>query len=347
MKHRLTIEPADTVHITVESSTVWEVMLGIAGYTYAQIRHTFDLNEQWGDWGKVMNQELRDGLDEIQKTNLWYGMLLLQNKLKANSIPEFSNGMEMMSEATFYEVLLPYKNREAERMRIETSQHFEEKERFERYAAYFRGHEYFEGYIQILGKRSSESIREIMICVIEEWHSFVSKQLSWDKWRQALAFEQKENQSIDEHKPLEEIQRITGGATYTPEPSVWNVKLVPHVSYRPWLLELRTADTKIFFYPVKEDYLMEPGIPSVELVRGHKALGDELRLKLLYQLQKGPQSLQELSGQFQISKTTLHHQLSLLKAAKFVMAEKGVYHANIHHIKAFSKKLMQYLGSEG
>lgn len=71
---------------------------------------------------------------------------------------------------------------------------------------------------------------------------------------------------------------------YFPEPSVWNVKLIPHVSYRPWILENRTPDTKIFFYPLKEAYLLELGVPSNELIRGHKALGDELRLKLLYQL---------------------------------------------------------------
>ncbi|WP_370080171.1 HTH domain-containing protein [Lysinibacillus sp. RC46] len=37
-------------------------------------------------------------------------------------------------------------------------------------------------------------------------------------------------------------------------------------------------------------------------------------MKLLYQLLKGPLSLQEMSVQFNTSKTTLHHQLSILKA---------------------------------
>lgn len=144
--------------------------------------------------------------------------------------------------------------------------------------------------------------------------------------------------------PIEEIERITSGIKYLPEPSVWTVKLIPHVSYRPWILELRTPDTKLFFYPLNEEYLIEPGVPSNELIRGHKALGDELRLKLLYQLLKGPLSLQEMSMQFNTSKTTLHHQLSILKAAKFIRVDRGIYSANPTQINAFSGRLTQYLG---
>jgi predicted transcriptional regulator len=66
-------------------------------------------------------------------------------------------------------------------------------------------------------------------------------------------------------------------------------------------------------------------------------------LKLLYHLMKGPLSLQELSVQFNTSKTSLHHQLSLLKAAKFVVVEKGIYSVNQHQISSFSEKLNQFL----
>jgi hypothetical protein len=149
---------------------------------------------------------------------------------------------------------------------------------------------------------------------------------------------------LDKSNPVEEIERITGGVKYLPEPSVWTVKLIPHVSYRPWILEKRTPDTKLFFYPLKEEYLLEPGFPPNELVRGHKALGDELRLKLLYQLLKGPLSLQEMSLQFNTSKTTLHHQLSLLKAAKFIRVDKGIYSANLTQLNGFSGRLTKYLG---
>ena len=91
---------------------------------------------------------------------------------------------------------------------------------------------------------------------------------------------------------------------------------------------------------------MQRGEPSNELIAGHKALGDETRLKILYQLKKAPMSLQDLSVQFMMSKTTLHHQLSILKSAKLIRAEKGIYSINADYLKTFSSKLFHYLGCQ-
>ncbi|MCK6256393.1 ArsR family transcriptional regulator [Fictibacillus sp. KIGAM418] len=345
MKHLLSAQPAEKVQVALESSCVWEVILGIAGYTYAQLRHSFDLDEQWKDWKGEMNSSLIDHLKQIQETNLWYGMLLLQNRWNADTLQEFSNKLQNMTEEEFYETLLPYKNREAEATRKENALNFSHENRFREYAAYFEGHEYLEGYVRLLGERPRVELSSLMLSAMEEWHGFISAKPVWEKWMQSLAHETRQTMKFEE--PLEEIERITGGLKYIPEPSVWYIKLVPHVSYRPWVLQLRTPDTMLFFYPVNEEYFTEPGVPSMDLIRGHKALGDEFRLKLLFQLQKGPLSLQELSGQFHMSKTTLHHQLSLLKAAKFVSVEKGIYSANVKQIQSFSERLIQYLGKEG
>nr|WP_242021121.1 hypothetical protein [Cytobacillus oceanisediminis] len=61
---------------------------------------------------------------------------------------------------------------------------------------------------------------------------------------------------------------------------------------------------------------------------------------MLNQLLKGPLPLQEMSVQFNTSKTTLHHQLSILKAAKFIRVDKGIYSANLTQINAFSLNLV-------
>ena len=239
---------------------------------------------------------------------------------------------------------MPYKDRNTEPIRKAIATEHHRGELFEKYAIYFEDHDYLGGYVRNLCRYTQQEICDLFNNTLVEWYMWVSQQEEWEKWTHALAFEQKQYKSLDITNPIEEIERITGGIKYLPEPSVWNVKLIPHVSYRPWILEKRTPDTKLFFYPLKEEYLIEPGVPSNELIRGHKALGDELRLKLLYQLLKGPLSLQELSVQFNTSKTTLHHQLSILKAAKFIRVDKGIYSANLTQINAFSGRLTQYLG---
>lgn len=344
MKHLYSPYPAESISLQVESSPVWEVILGIAGYTHGQLRHTFDLDEKWLSEQDSMPSSLLKHLKVIEETNLWYGLIMLQDKLSASSVQDFSNQLSEIPIARFYDILLPYKDRNTEPIRKAIVTEHHRGELFEKYSTYFEDHDYLGGYVRNLSRYTQKEISDLFNNTLVEWYMWISQQEEWEKWTHALAFEQKQNKSLDITNPIEEIERITGGIKYLPEPSVWNVKLIPHVSYRPWILEKRTPDTKLFFYPLKEEYLIEPGVPSNELIRGHKALGDELRLKLLYQLLKGPLSLQELSVQFNTSKTTLHHQLSILKAAKFIRVDKGIYSANLTQINAFSGRLTQYLG---
>ncbi|MBA4544605.1 helix-turn-helix transcriptional regulator [Thermoactinomyces daqus] len=344
MKHFYSQQPTERICLKVEYSPVWESILGIAGYTHTQFRHTFDLDEKWKENQDSIPASLAKNLKVIEETNFWYGLLMLQNKLSATSIQDFSNRLAKMPIDFLYDTLLPYKDRNTEPMRKAVAKQYNKGEFFEKYASYFEKHDYLGGYVRALGRYSRQEICDLFNNTLNEWYKWVCQREEWEMWTRALAFEQKRYSSLDIENPMEEIERITGGIKYCPEPSVWTVKLIPHISYRPWILELRSPDTKLFFYPLKEEYLMEPGIPPAELVRGHKALGDELRLKLLYQLLKGPLSLQEMSVQFSISKTTLHHHLSLLKAAKFIRVDKGIYSANPMHIHSFTRQLAQYLG---
>ncbi|WKA60241.1 winged helix-turn-helix domain-containing protein [Planococcus shenhongbingii] len=343
MKILNSVAPSETIQLKVEQSPVWELILGIAGYTHKQLRHTFERDEEWTTNKSLMPPSLVQLLKGIEETNFWYGMLLLQNQFAAASVPEFSNLLSAASTADFYEWLLPYHDRQSEALRKEAAREPGQTEVWEKYADLFNGHDYLEGYVHQLLLLSQSETSEMMIRVLTEWENWISQKEEWGKWLQALTFEQKEHRQLDARNAVAEIERVTGGVEYLPEPSVWSVKLIPQVSYRPWVLTIRTADTKLFFYPVKEEHLLEPGVPSNELIRGHKALGDELRLKLLFQLQKHPLSLQELSSQFNTSKTTLHHQLALLKAAKFIRVEKGIYSINPDKLEAFSSQLARYM----
>ena len=344
MDHFRFSQAMETASIQVESSLVWELIMGIAGYTHENIRHTFELDEKWSSEHEAMPEGLLNHLKLMQETNMWYGLVMLQNRFSASSIQDFSDQLERLPLEEFYETLLPYGGRELEEARRQLAHNHSKQELFTAYADCFQDHDYLSSYVLSLASHRQENLCRLMTATLEEWYGWVNGSKEWDKWMQALSFEQKENRTVDQMKPIEAIERITGGVRYIPEPSVWHIKLIPHVSYRPWTLELRTSDTKLLFYPLKEEYLLEPGVPANSLVRGHKALGDGLRLKLLYQLLQGPLSLQEMSIHFSISKTTLHHQLSILKSAGFVKVNKGIYSANAEEISKLSKRLSKFLG---
>ncbi|MFX3672913.1 MAG: ArsR/SmtB family transcription factor [Paenisporosarcina sp.] len=342
MNYLYSTQEVETSSLIVQTSPVWEVILGIAGYTHAQLRHTFDLDEMWS-LGKSIPDSLIKHLAIIEKTNFWFGLILLQDKFSSTTICDFSKRLSEIDSVEFYEIVLPYKDRMTDYSRKNVANKYKDRKAFETYATYFNDHDYLGDYICNLGSYTYQDICDLYQNVLEEWHNWVSKNQDWAKWNRALDFEMKQYNSLEKINPVEAIEQITGGVKYFPEPSVWTIKLIPQISYRPWTLAVRTPETKLYFYPLKEEYLLESGIPSMELIRGHKALGDEIRLKILYQLVKGSSSLQDLSVQFNISKTTLHHQLTLLKAAKFIQADKGIYSANTTQINAFSERLIHYL----
>lgn len=344
MKHFNEASDVETVSIKVDFSPVWEVIVGVAGYTHAQLRHTFDFDIKWQE--QSMPVQLKKKLQTIQDTNSWLALIFLQNEFSAPDIQQFSNKLKNISRKEFMSLVLPYKNRQSEQLRKEIIENYTDGMLLDSYASLFEDHLYLTSYIRNISNMEMEEAVELLTSVVLLWYEWMQTFNEWEKWMEVLAFEQKSHSQINEVKLTEEVERITGYEQYVQEPSIWTIKLIPHVSYKPWLLVQRTPDTHLLFYPIKDDYLIKQGTPSPSLVQGHKALGDELRLKLLYELMKGPSSLQQLSTQFSMSKTTLHHQLSLLRAAKFVRVHKGVYDANCIQIERFSMQLRAFLGKQ-
>src|SRR5690625_8040555 len=78
-------------------------------------------------------------------------------------------------------------------------------------------------------------------------------------------------------------------------------------------------------------------MPNNLLVLKHKALSDELRLRIIKLLSEKDHSLQELTEQLSIGKTTIHHHLKLLRAAKLVEMNKGKYSLKANIIKQIGR----------
>lgn len=102
----------------------------------------------------------------------------------------------------------------------------------------------------------------------------------------------------------------TVGYRHTPEPGIARVVLVPQLAARPRLLLLQHDDARIVYYPAA-------GSPSPEsaLAEACKALGDVQRLALVRRLAESPATMPELAAELGVAKTSLHHHLSLLRAA--------------------------------
>ncbi len=116
------------------------------------------------------------------------------------------------------------------------------------------------------------------------------------------------------------ITRVTNGITYSGEPGIGRVLLVPHIAARPWAVFSEHDDVKIVCYAVS-DAEVSGGAPPEPLVAAYKALGDETRLRILRRLADGPATLQELTAQVGLAKSTVHGHLLVLRTGGLITAD--------------------------
>ncbi len=102
------------------------------------------------------------------------------------------------------------------------------------------------------------------------------------------------------------------------------ILLMPSMVARPWVVLSESPNVYIMAYPVSDRTLSsDPDAPPAWLVKLHKALGDEKRLKILRRLAQSDTSLVELTAELDIPKSTLHHHMMLLRAAGLIKVHVG------------------------
>ena len=126
--------------------------------------------------------------------------------------------------------------------------------------------------------------------------------------------------------PAELIERTTAGIRWLSGPGVRQVLLAPSYLVRPYNFTFAGGDWRMFVYPVADAALAphDPLAPPVALLRLHRALGDESRLRILRLLRDRDWYLTEIAERLQLSKPTIKHHLAQLRAAGLVtLTEEG------------------------
>jgi DNA-binding transcriptional ArsR family regulator len=165
----------------------------------------------------------------------------------------------------------------------------------------------------------------------------VVRSLTWDR--------DEKRQLSSQLSPPELIQRITRGSDLKPDPYTAKIWLIPQICYRPFTILNNLQDCAIYYYPVADQNLPGEQEASVlaKLSSLHKALGDPYRLKLLKYLRYNERTLAELCEHLQISKSTTHHHLTLLRTADLVSVTSGMYRMNLECIRQYHVPLLEYL----
>jgi len=120
--------------------------------------------------------------------------------------------------------------------------------------------------------------------------------------------------------PTDLIEATTGGLRYLPEAGISRVILGPSYFSRPYNFLMSSNDWRFFGYPVADAALDTSGelAPPMAVVRLHRALGDETRLRILKLLASRDLYLTEIAQELDLSKPTIKHHLTQLRAAGLV-----------------------------
>mgnify|MGYP002621974277 CR=1 FL=1 len=118
------------------------------------------------------------------------------------------------------------------------------------------------------------------------------------------------------------IEEVTNGLDYEIPLGVTRVILVPSVVVRPLSLIDRYRDSLMVFYGLADEFIsLNPEAPPSWMVRFYKALSDEKRLRILRRLSEGDTSLDELTELLDLSKSTVHHHITILRAAGLIRVQ--------------------------
>jgi DNA-binding transcriptional ArsR family regulator len=150
-------------------------------------------------------------------------------------------------------------------------------------------------------------------------------------------------------RPSEVIERATNGIRWLSEPGVRRVVLAPSYLVRPYNFTFSGPDWRLFIYPVADSALEphDPLAPPAGVLRLHRALGDDTRLRILRLLRDRDWYLTEIAERLELSKPTIKHHLAQLRAAGLVtLIEEGglsYYSLRRDRLEDASADLIRYL----
>jgi len=149
---------------------------------------------------------------------------------------------------------------------------------------------------------------------------------SAETWSRAIAVSAESTRVLSATlDPHELIEQVTNGIAYQIPLGTRQLVLVPTVTLRPWTLITDFGDSIVVAYAVADEHMdQDPDAAPRWLVRFHKALGDDKRLRILREIAGGgATTLADLTEVLGLAKSTVFHHMGILRAAGLVRVVFG------------------------
>ncbi|WP_313893017.1 winged helix-turn-helix domain-containing protein [Psychrobacillus sp.] len=330
------------VHITY--SVLWECALGIAAITNTPLIKSLEKpSKYWSDIKESLPKKLLDDLDFVESNNTWKSLLQLLHEKDFAHLSEFVDFIQELPATELKFVCLPFVDLKYETLRRDAA--LGQEEAINEMQKFTIDNPFFPRYVEFISKVDVVQLREHLISVMTGWYEAVIQKDSEQLHKILQTDFEMKTKMAEKMSPEEFVEWATGGITYLPEPGVNNVLLIPQYIYRPWNIEADVEETKVFYYPIANESITpnDRYTPNNFLILKHKALGDDVRLRIVKLLHEKDRTLQDITEQLNIGKSTIHHHLKILRAANLVEILDSKYSLKRNAVDALSKDLELYL----
>ncbi|MBE1556090.1 DNA-binding transcriptional ArsR family regulator [Filibacter limicola] len=329
----------------LEYSLLWESALGIAAVTNTPLVDTLEKQNEFEKYSAIMSSELRLELDYVEKNNTWKSLLQLLHSYESSSsdLGNFIGYINHLPEVELRYICLPYLGIDFQEKRKLTAEGDRDSIQFMMKKT--EENSFFPGYINFISQVPIAELRTHLINVISLWHEVVIESQSSHVNAILKSDCDEKNSMIEKFTSEEFVSWVTGGIDYIPEPSVHTVLLIPQITYRPWTIVSDIEEMKVFYYPVADGNIhpTDTYLPSTILIQKYKALGDEVRLRIIKLLSERDHSLKEITETLELGKSTAHHHLKILRTATLVEIKNSKYRLKERSINWLSRELDFYL----
>ncbi|WP_117168055.1 ArsR/SmtB family transcription factor [Paraliobacillus sediminis] len=336
----------ETYEVHLEYSLLWECALGIAAVTNSPLIKTLEKPaEYWKQVKSNITEELLTQLNIVEEKNTWKSLLQLLHQEKFTEIKHFVLYIKELSETDLKYICLPFIGQKYEKTRKKAS--IGQCAAVTELMTLTKDNPFFPTYIKFICDVNATYLKKHLIAVMEGWFDEVINNENPEEITTYLKMDYESKiQKSKGMSPEELIEWATGGIIYLPEPSIGRVLLIPQYVYRPWNIEADIEGTKVFYYPIANESIFPNNshIPNNFLVLSYKALGDEVRLRMVKLLYKNDLTLQEITDELEMAKSTVHHHLKILRSARLVEIVNAKYCLKQNAIKSLPKEMEQYLG---
>ncbi|MFJ8064004.1 ArsR/SmtB family transcription factor [Psychrobacillus sp. NPDC096426] len=339
----LTSRKRETYQVQLKYSVLWECALGIAAITNKPLIKTLEKPVYyWKEIKESLPVKLLVELDFVENKNTWKALLQLLHQRDFADLREFTKYIQELSMPNFIFICLPFIGNNYQELRRNAS--LGDQLAMKEMMKITKDNSFFPRYIEFICQANGKRLKEHLINVMTGWYeAVIIKDVELHAILQTdyeMKIEMASKMSAEEL-----VEWTTGGITYSPELNVSNVLLIPQYIYRPWNIEADLEDTKVFYFPITNESISPSDryTPNNLLVLKHKALGDEVRLRMVKLLEERDLSLQDITEQLNIGKSTIHHHLKILRAAKLVEIIDAKYSLKRNSLDVLSKELEFYL----